>query len=266
VPSKTLTQQYRDHLKEEGYSVHTIDCYLGDIYQASQAMGVRNDAAWVTLEPVTVRAYLAGLAGRNSNATVSRKLASLRHFCHWLVYVRVRPDNPTVGIRHPKKVRTVRPVDPSVVSATVEAARSQSKNPQRDTALLLLMSEAGLKSGEIAGLRTDDYAPHARAIRVGERAVLLSEETAEALDLYLGDRSSGRVFLTDDGLPISRHTLWKILDKRAENAGVPRPSARTFRHGVISGMIADGTDAASIARFFGLTPRWVGQMIDHTTR
>ena len=51
----------------------------------------------------------------------------------------------------------------------------------------------------------------------------LAPRTARVIDLAIGERSEGPIFLAADGRRLDRHGAWRIVRRIARRAGSPRP-------------------------------------------
>jgi integrase/recombinase XerD len=64
--------------------------------------------------------------------------------------------------------------------------------------------------------------------------ILLAPPTARAIDLAIGDRVAGAIFLGRDGARVDRHAAWRIVRRLARRAGVNKPvGPHTLRLGVV---------------------------------
>jgi len=78
----------------------------------------------------------------------------------------------------------------------------------------------------------------------------LAPRTARAIDLAIGERTDGPVFLAGDGRRLDRHGAGRIVRKTARRAGIIKPvTSHTLRHAFITAvwMLGDVQEAASHA-------------------
>jgi len=185
--------------------------------------------------PATVNLTLAVLRGiareaRNANAMTSEEY---RRICE------VKADK---GERLPRG----RAVPTGELTALVRAcARDTSPAGVRDAAMLAALYTGGLRRSELAALTLDDYTVAPPTLRVlhgkndKQRAVPIPASAAAALDRWLEvrGREPGALFVPIDqagrmagdvgggegaGMQgMSAHAIYKMLTKRARQAGVP---------------------------------------------
>jgi integrase/recombinase XerD len=69
----------------------------------------------------------------------------------------------------------------------------------------------------------------------------LAPRTARAIDLAIGERTSGPVFLATDGQRLDRHGAGRIVRKAARRAGIAKAVApHTLRHAFITAALDAG--------------------------
>jgi integrase/recombinase XerD len=69
----------------------------------------------------------------------------------------------------------------------------------------------------------------------------LAPRTARAIDLAIGERTEGPVFLARDGRRLDRHGAGRIVRKTARSAGIAKPvTPHTLRHAFITATLDAG--------------------------
>jgi integrase len=74
-------------------------------------------------------------------------------------------------------------------------------------------------------------------LRKGGKVVTipLAPRTARAIDLAIGERVEGPIFLGRNGEPLDRHAAWRIVRRLARKAGISKPvGPHTLRHAFIT--------------------------------
>jgi len=85
-------------------------------------------------------------------------------------------------------------------------------------------------------------------LRKGGKVVTapLAPRTAPTIDLAIGERIDGPIFLGRDGQRLDRHAAWRIVRRLARKAGINKPvGPHTLRHAFITAAQTSGvaTDA-----------------------
>jgi integrase/recombinase XerD len=149
----------------------------------------------------------------------------------------------------------------------------QEQRPARDTAMrphrrgdtccrISLLALNGLRVSEATGANIEALGVergHSTLIitrKGGKVATIpLAPRTARAIDLAVGERSQGPVFLSADGRRLDRHGAARIVRRAARRAGIAKPvGPHTLRHAFITAAqvsagvsLRDVQDAASHA-------------------
>ena len=76
--------------------------------------------------------------------------------------------------------------------------------------------------------------------------ISLAPRTARAIDLAVGERSDGPLFLAADGRRLDRHGAARIVRRAAHRAGITKPvGPHTLRHAFIAAALDAGRGALS---------------------
>lgn len=197
-----------------------------------------------SVSPMAVAAYLESRAARYSTASQKLALAAIRSLFSHLVLRGIIPFNPADAVRGPRHVvRTGRtPVlDRDQARRLLGSIDGSRLVDHRDRALVSVLLYTWARASAVAALRTSDYFEEAghRWFRFVEKGSVHIElpahpRAAAALDEYL--TCSGRMSLADsspvfcshgpadrqDAGPLSRTDIYRIVQRRAIAAGLPR--------------------------------------------
>ncbi|HET7699504.1 MAG TPA: tyrosine-type recombinase/integrase [Candidatus Limnocylindria bacterium] len=207
------------------------------------------DVVLADVDPNVVNQYLA--ERRRVSPYVARAACmTLKAFASWLARVSIRHDrgrSVLAEVRAPKVPQDVRrPLSDSDVDVVIETAK-QSRNPERDLALLMLALDSGLRLGELCGLRVSDIDLRQLVVVVRAetskgnrtREVRFGAATAKALDRYLRDfreesphlvNGTDRLFLGLAGLPMTTRGLGQVFARIRRRSGVRGFMAHVCRH------------------------------------
>src|SRR5664279_4716638 len=214
-----------------------------------------------------------------SNATLQQRLVSVRLFYDFLVEEGLRESNPVGRGRYtpgrqfgaasrPLVTRMVKlPWIPAEAEwlQLLELFRAE---PIRNRLMLALTYDSALRREELCSLRSDDFDPAHRTLRVRaettktrrERAVPYSASTGVLLAEYLRHRSAlsrarGPLFLSEShrnrAEPLTLWTWSKVVRRVALAAQVPRFSTHTTRHLCLTDLARMGWELHAIATFAG---------------
>lgn len=260
------------HLRAENKAPSTITTYSKAVVQFDEylaSVGMPRAVAGIRREHV--EAFLVALQDRSARpATVSQRYRSLQQFFRWLEAEGEVPATPMARMKPPAV-----PVEPPEVlrdddfRALLKACSGADFADRRDSAVLRLFLDTGMRRGELAGLRLDDIDfDHDTAIVMGKgrrpRVCPFGRKTAQALDRYLRVRGrhphaesewlwlgkKGR--LTDTGVE-------QLVKRRAAQAGLVGVHPHLFRHSYAHAMLAAGMQEGDVMSLGGWRSR---QMLD----
>jgi len=259
VPSSALTPV---NASVESLAAAFLLAYEG----ATRAAYSRDLRAWfkwcapLDLDPLTaqrahVDAYartLAEVEGR-SPATVARHLSSISGFYRYAVSEDVVARNPVANVRRPKvgsdTVSTGLGRDE--LSALISAAEADSA---RSFALVLLLGLNGLRVSEALGADVEDLTSERghRVLRIRRKGgktatVPLAPRTAEAVEVYVGDRTTGPLFVTASGTRWHRSEAWRTL-RRLAKVAVPEKAGSLHPHDLRHAFVTLSLDSGASLR------------------
>jgi site-specific recombinase XerD len=121
---------------------------------------------------------------------------------------------------------------------------------RRDTAIILLLVDTGMRRAECAGMTLDDVDLDQRIVWVlgkgrRPRALPIGRKTAQALDRYLRAREGHRLahlphlWVGRNG-PMTPSGVYQVVHDRARAAGLPAIHPHQLRHAFATSWLAEG--------------------------
>lgn len=220
--------------------------------------------ALADLTPITLVGYRAALQHTAAARTINIHVSALRSWCAWLAEDGQLERNPAARFRLVGRQEPAAPqgLTPNEVNALVRAA-DRSRHPARDTALVQVLLQAGLRLGECAALAWTDLTIGEKAgvvvVRAGKgnkaRHVPLNASVRVALAVYGGPLLDVAPTLkavaaawprhhADQPVPLwrsqkggqlSASAIWRVVDGLVRDAAgrglvPPTTSPHTLRH------------------------------------
>lgn len=199
--------------------------------------------------------YRQYLMRKYKPATVNRRLAAISKWLKWANKKGMLQRIPEM----PKQVRqeklAPRALTRSEQNALLRAVMREGK--LRDQAIIYVLMYCGLRVGELVRLRVEDVDLKRQGkITVSNskgnktREVPAPAKARKKLQEYLGDRTSGRIFLGQRG-PLTERGVQQILAKYAYKARIERLTPHTLRHTFVKNLLDKGVDLPKIAALLG---------------
>jgi site-specific recombinase XerD len=235
-----LAPSFERYLRAGNTSSRTIETYLEAVRGFAAHLAGTSGRALDQARREDVEAWIGVLLGRWKPATAHNRCRGLHALYRWLEEEYDLPS-PMAKMKSPAVPDQPVPVltEPQL-RALFGVCAGKDFEARRDTALLMVLLDAGPRRAELLGMRLEDldfgYDP-VRVVGKGgrERALPFGPRTALALDCYLRARSRHRLahldalWLSQRGaLTISG--LRDLLDRRARQAGIPDLHPHMFRH------------------------------------
>jgi site-specific recombinase XerD len=231
-----------------GYSGATLDAYRLDLRQwVTWLDGNGVDILGVQRAHIELYARWSEEHGL-ARSTISRRLSTICGFYRYCSQEAVIDRDPAAYVRRPKidyESHTLGLDRNELGAFLVQAGLCGG----RDHALMCLLALNGLRISEALGadIKNIDYQRGHRTLFVHRKGhktatIPLAPRTATSLDLYIGERTSGPIFLNADGTRrLDRHAAARIVRRLAKAAGIDkRISPHSLRHSFITAALDAG--------------------------
>ncbi len=284
MPQQAVERLLRQLAIERGLSAHTVAAYRRDLtgYLAVlEARGV-TDASAVSGDDIA--AFRTSLADRGLAASsVARHLSAVKALHRWLVDERVAEEDVAKDQRPPKlpsrlpKAISISQMQRLLETAGGDDAASSDPAALRDRALLELLYATGARISELIALDVDDVAESLVKVTgkgAKQRLVPVGSYARAALDAWLvrgrsafaaKGRGGPALLLGARGGRLSRQGAWEIIQRVAEEAGVPDVSPHTFRHSFATHLLEGGADVRVVQELLGHASVATTQIYTHVT-
>jgi integrase len=168
-------------------------------------------------------------------------------FYRYAVEEELLDHSPAVHVRRPRVdyESHATALDRNEVGALLVAA---GLGPAPEHALISLLALNGLRVSEATGANIEALGLERghrtlTILRKGGKVVSvpLAPRTARAIDLAIGERSKGPVFVGPDGQRLDRHGAARIVQRVTRRAGITKPvGPHTLRHAFITAALDAG--------------------------
>jgi site-specific recombinase XerD len=262
-------------LRAERKSAQTVKSY-GDGVRAF-IRWCRDNDHYPALDRELMKAFVADLLEDGAEPSTARaRQLGMRRFSAWLEEEGDIDTDPLLGLKPPKlDTKVIESLTDDELRRLIKACDGRDFRDRRDAAIVRLMSETGMRAGEVLGLTVFDVdLPRGLVtVRRGKggkgRIAPFGPQTARAVDRYLRVRHSHRLadtptlWLGDRGKNFEYHGLRDTLRYRAEMAGIKGFHLHLLRHTAASRWLAAGGSEGGLMAVAGWATR---DMIDRYTK
>lgn len=206
-------------------------------------------SAQLPLDPAVLRTVLSSVKGRESSRACTFR--ALRALYRWLLSQHLIDENPMSLVRSPKVLK----VRPRILDRPDVRDLLGVEISPRDRAMVTLLLDCGIRSGELRTLRGQDLRDEYIEVtgKSGERRVPVHPETMAQLRALVGDPTEP-VFRTVDGRPLTRNRAYLIIRRALELAGLDRTTKRgphLLRHSMATDWVRQGGSLAGLQELLG---------------
>src|SRR5829696_8638674 len=264
---KALDEYKNIYMPYRNFAERTREEYLNDLEDLTAFLAKAEIYHVKDLGLPMIERYVAHLEQKEfAGSTRKRKVVVIRSFLSFLYQDGHITTNIATKVILPFTENSV----PHILTQTeCDQLRNACANSIRDSAIIELLLQTGIKLSEIINLTLNDLQlanPHqlqagnSGFIRVGgrgkgERIIPLNSKTSFALRNYLGVKKDNResiLFLNRFGEPLGERGVQKMLRKYLKRAGIERASIHTLRHTFGVQHLAKGTSLKTIQEVMGL--------------
>jgi integrase/recombinase XerD len=243
---------YHAYLSSGRFSKYTPDDFSSDIKRFGLYIGPK---ALKDVRSVDIQRWIGELKKTMAAKTVSRKIASIGNYFHWLEAEKVLKENPAKIIRAP---RVTSPLPDILFDSECEQLLHSASNNPRTYLLVLLL----LKSTELMGLKlthfdfSNKYQPELWVKHTGsqvrkDRKLKLPSAIVSVIEDYV------RQYGIDDTLfPYTQRFMRQLLTEATRAAGLRKKvTAGILRDTFVVRSLRQGMPIADVLKKIGLSDR-----------
>lgn len=226
---------------------------LADWFVWLKQIGVEPfSATLATIESYTRQLLPAGKPAAPS--TVARRLACISHFYRRALYAGLISRNPVEEAQRPRVPEQAATLGIGKNRAQQLIAVARAAGP-RETLLVLLMLELGLRISEVVGADIEDLSEQGRhqvLIIKGKgqstkaTPVPLNGAVVDAIEVVRAHRSWGPLLVTSTGGRMTRQQAGRIVKRLGVQIGVPDLHPHALRHAFVTLALDEGASLRDV--------------------
>lgn len=288
--SRDLTLFIQYLRMERGLADRTIEAYTNDLTRFAEFLVSQQIEAFASVTRQQLRGFFEALyeAGLG-NSSRSRYLSSVKHLYRYLTSTGKCPTDVTETMELPRSQRhlpdalTVDEMDALLrsIGHSVESGVPSTPAEIRDRAILETMYACGLRVSEVLSLRQRDVLADVNLVRVmgkgsKERMIPIGNTALKWIARYQTEarpsflKSFGTddvLFLNQRGKPLTRMTVWNIIQRAATAAGIEKHvHPHMFRHSFATHLLEGGADLRAVQEMLGHADIGTTQIYTHIDR
>lgn len=277
---RDLKSDFLNYLRvERGLSANTLESYQYDLRRFETWLEETAHLGFTSVGRGEIAAFIQFLAQEGlGSRSVARILVAVRGLFRFLNLDGVMQTDPTVNLETPRswqtlpKFLTIEEVDLLLAQPDVD-----TEIGIRDRAILELLYASGLRVTEIARIRLDDL--HAdvgilrclgkgskeRTVPVGRSFLEWSAKYLPVRRRWLRNKHSGLLFITPQGKSITRQSVWRMVKRYGDRAGLGSLHPHMLRHTFATHLVENGADLRSVQTMLGHADPTTTQIYTYVT-
>ena len=257
ITISSAQEKFRQFLAGQKRASATILAYGNDIAQLGSFLKGKSISQVSAVNQALLDQFKADLDKNGYTAkSISRKINSIKTFFRFLKNEKVVENDPAASVSHPKYE-----VKPPRILSKIEyrALRDACRDDVRISAIVELMLQTGIRIGELANLKTEDYKEGGLFIRPyeshGARTIPLNKSAKNALEKYLSQRpkeiKEKSIFITKTGHSFLVRNIRSAIERYFAQAEIKGAKVNDLRHTWIYYQLEAGVSVAAIAKLAG---------------
>jgi integrase/recombinase XerC len=280
IEAEDLLATYLTDLKvRKSLSDYTLRNYATDLQQFFDYLDERGSGLRI-VDRLLVREYLSSLVASGvANASVSRKVSTLRTFYRYLRTEDILDVDPMLGVRGPKKEqRLPKFLTLEQIETLISTADGTTPKGLRDRAILELLYASGIRVSEVVGIEManidlDDQTARVFGKGAKERFVVMGKPAVKAVERYvqegrprLAQRPETALFLNRDGGRLSQRAVQIMVRHYATEAGIEKAvHPHLLRHTFATHLLEGGAELRVVQTLMGHANVNTTQIYTHVT-
>lgn len=276
-------ESFKDYLqKEKNYSLHTVTAYCNDL--SDFGFFLKQNFDQEKLEEVNysqIRSWIVSLVDAGiSNASVNRKISSLKSFYRFLLKIKLVSASPLLkhkALKTPKKLQI--PFSEKELDGVLNLiAYPEGFEGVRDKLMIDLFYTTGIRRAELIGLKMSNVDLSKGVLKVlgkrnKERILPLLPIIQDQFRVYFSERANLEkvkdgefFFLTLKGVKLNDSLVYRLINMYFSNVSEKvKKSPHILRHTFATHMLNNGADLNSVKELLGHSSLASTQIYTHSS-
>jgi integrase/recombinase XerC len=255
-------------LLQKKYSVHTVKAYLSDIqeFELFNKVHFEQDAIDFVAYP-QIRSWIVALVDQSiANATINRKISSLKSYFKFLLRIKQIEQSPL--LKH-KALKSPTKIQIPFSEKEVDLVLNQLVYPEgyeglRDKLIIDIFYTTGIRRAELIGLKIQSFDIQSETMKVvgkrnKERIIPLLPIVIDQFEAYLRQRNQllhisdkDEFFLTQKGVKLNNTFVYRLINNYFSGISEKvKKSPHILRHTFATHLLNNGADLNSVKELLG---------------
>lgn len=247
-------------------SLNTELSYRRDLLKVADYLKGQGISDFSKVSETNLNSYVLYMEKNNfSAATISRNIACVKSFYHYMVKEGIVKADISENLRAPKVEKKIPEIlTTQEVFRLLEQPKGEQPKEIRDKAMLELLYATGIRVTELITLKLSDVNLSLGYINCKdahkERTIPIGHTAKDSLTRYIKDARGSMIaeddcqelFVNCSGEPMSRQGFWKLIKYYAKKAGIESDiTPHTLRHSFAAHLVENGADLRSVQEMLG---------------
>lgn len=265
----SLLASWMRSLRARNVSVATQTTYRAAASQLTRFLAGGDITTAAQVDRAAVEDWIGSLLETRSAATANNRYRAVQQWFAWMVEEDELAVSPLAKMRPPQvPEQQTEVLSVEQIRALLKACEGRDFVSRRDSAIVRLFADTGMRLSELAGMTLDDLdldSGTAAVLGKGRRprACPFGAKTAQALDRYLrvraaerGANSTNALWLSEKGRgAMLSGGIAQMLKRRGLAAGIAGLHPHQLRHSAVHAWLANGGSEGDAMRLFGWKSR-----------
>jgi integrase/recombinase XerD len=271
---------YLNHLSvERNLARNSLESYARDLRSYVEYFIQKNKAK--SIQENDIQDFLNSKRSDQSEASITRLVASIRGFHKFMVQEEISENNPaqylSVGS---KALRLPKTISSDEMNKIIDSISGQDPNVSRDKLIFEFLYGTGARISELVNTDLDDIDIDSNVVKIRfgkgskQRIVPLGKSLKTAINNYLTrtrnslintKKPNNALILNSKGGRLTRQSIWEVVNRVSIQNKVEDLTPHSLRHAFATHLLEGGADVRVVQELLGHSSVNTTQIYTHIT-
>jgi len=271
---------YLNHLSvERNLARNSLESYARDLRSYVEYLNQKNRVK--SIQENDIQDFLNSKRSDQSEASITRLVASIRGFHKFMVQEEIADNNPaqylSVGS---KALRLPKTISSDEMNKIIDSISGQDPNVTRDKLIFEFLYGTGARISELVNTDLDDIDIDSNVVKIRfgkgskQRIVPLGKSLKTAINNYLTrtrnslintKKPNNALILNSKGGRLTRQSIWEVVNRVSIQNKVEDLTPHSLRHAFATHLLEGGADVRVVQELLGHSSVNTTQIYTHIT-